>query len=336
MTGARWAHWTVGAACFWTSLGLSGLVAAAPPAALHESGGRSVVFELAEQPGQGPLQAEPRATLTLRLHGEPAGPQEMVAIVEGTLLTRVMVSLAPGEGPRSWQAEVSLDLPATTTGGGEEPSPNGQAARRDFRQRFHRVDVSFARLRGMGLTPFLHRSVYINLEPHPERKVEAKPEPAQPEAVPEVTQPVAPAVMTESAPLPGIEREPVSPVLDGVITESDLPLPKPIPVSVESMDYWQALEQRVTAQFRQRVRAKTSPIRLPRVQFRLYWDGVARMVALERSSGSQQVDQAGMDSVVDAHPFPPFPEHIADPYVDVHVDFAAPKPVPQPRGGKKR
>lgn len=297
-----------------------------------------MVFELAERPAQGTLRAGPRAALILRLHGEPAGQQEMVAIVEGTLLTRVMVSLVPGEGPRSWQAEVSLDRPAAGTDMEmeERPAPDGQAGRRDLRQRFHRLDVSFARLRGMGLTPFLRRSVYINLAPHPERTVEAKPEPAPPEAVPDVPRPVVPAVMIESAPLPGIERESVSPVLEGVITESDLPLPKPAPVAPVAMDYWQALEQRVTAQFRQRVRAKTPPTRLPRVQFRLYWDGVARTIALERSSGSYQVDLAGMDSVVGAHPFPPFPENMADPYVDIHVDFAAPKPAASPRGGKKR
>nr|MBI3612304.1 TonB C-terminal domain-containing protein [Nitrospirota bacterium] len=336
MIGARWAHWAVGAACFWASLGLSGLVAAAPPAARHESGDRSVVFELAERQGQGPLQAGPRFTLTLRLQGEPAGRQEMAAIVEGTLLSRVMVSLVPGEGPRSWQAEVLLDAPAAVPRASEKVAPSGETDRRDFRQRFHRVDVSFARLRGMGLTPFLRRSIYINLEPHPERKVEPKPEPAQPEAVSEIPQLVAPAVMTESAPLPGIERESVPPVLDGVITESDLPLPKPVPVAPVAMDYWQVLKQRVTAQFRQRVRTKTAPLRLPLVQFRLYWDGVARVIALERSSGSPQMDQAGMDSVVDAHPFPPFPEHITGSYVDVHVDFAAPKPAASPRGGKKR
>lgn len=294
-----------------------------------------MVFELTEQPAQGMHQAWSPSTLTLRLLGEPPGRQEMVAIVEGTLLTRVMVSLVPGEGPRSWQAEVNLDLPAAATGMGA-PSMNGPAGRRDLRQRFHRVDVSFARLHGMGLTPFLRRSIYINLEPHPERKVEAKPESAQPEAVPDIPQPVAPAVMTESVPLPGIERESVSPVLDGVITESDLPLPKPISVALESMDYWQALEQRVTAQFRQRVLAKRSPIRWPRVQFRLYWDGLARIIALERSSGNPHVDLAGMDSVVGAHPFPPFPENMADPYVDVHVDFATPKPAASPRGGKQR
>ncbi|MBM4132375.1 MAG: TonB C-terminal domain-containing protein [Nitrospira sp.] len=336
MTGARWPQWAVGVACLWASLGLSGLVAAAPPAARHESGDRSVVFELAEQPASGTLQTGPQVALTLRLHGEPAGPQEMVAIVEGTLLTRVMVSMVPGEGSRSWQAEVSLDLPTAGTGMEERPLPNGQAGRRDLRQRFHRVDVSFARLRGMGLTSFLRRSIYINLEPHPERKVEAKPEPAMPEAVPDIPQPVAPAVMTESAPLPGIERESVPPVLDGIITESDLPLPKPVPVAPVAMDYWQAVEQRVTTQFRQRVKAGTTSVRLPRVQFRLYWDGVARMIALERSSGSPQVDLAGMDSVVDAHPFPPFPDNISDLYVDVHVEFAAPKPAVPPRRGKKR
>ncbi|MFM8551611.1 MAG: TonB C-terminal domain-containing protein, partial [Nitrospiraceae bacterium] len=273
--------------------------------------------------------ARRRATLNVRLAGEPTGRQEIVAIVEGTLLTRVLVSMGPGEGPRSWQADVGLDLPDTEAG----PQPNREAALRDPRQWFHRVDVTFARMRGMGLTPFLRRSVYVNLEPHTERAAEVKPEPAQPEAVPEPPAPPVPPAVAESAPLPGIERESVSPVVDAAIAETDMPLPKPPPVAV---DYWQTLEQRVTAQFRQRVRAKALPVRLPRVQFRLYWDGIARTITLERSSGSLQLDQAGMDSVIDAHPFPPFPGNLTDPYVDVHVDFATPKPVASPRGGKRR
>jgi outer membrane biosynthesis protein TonB len=44
-------------------------------------------------------------------------------------------------------------------------------------------------------------------------------------------------------------------------------------------------------------------------------------VYLERTSGNQRVDQAGLDSVVEAHPFPPFPSTVTEPYVDVHVDF---------------
>lgn len=346
MTGVRWAQRLVGAACLCTTLVCGEFLTTATvgsPAyamlSLRESGSRSVAFGLTEEPAREGAVSEQRATLSIRLDGEPVGRQELVAIIEGTFFTRVMVSMVPGGGSGSWQAEMSLNLPAAAADMGGGQASKAEADRRDPRQRFHRIDVSFARLRGMSLAPFLRRSVYVNLEPHPERQLAAQQEAAPFEAVPDQPAPpqgAAPDVMTESAPLPGIERESVPPVLDGVITESDLPLPKPAPVPPLTMDYWQALEQRVTAQFGPRVKAKTAPARLPRVQFRLYWDGVARMIALERSSGSAQVDRAGMDSVVDAHPFPPFPDHITDRYVDVHVDFAAPKPAASPRAGKKR
>ncbi|MDE3035649.1 MAG: TonB C-terminal domain-containing protein [Nitrospirota bacterium] len=332
MKGARLAPWAVGAGCLWASLSLGGPAAALSPAVVSAGGDRSLAFVLTEPATQEAPASGTQAVLTLRLDGEPTERQEIVAIVEGTLVSRVMVSMVPGEGPRSWQAEVFLDAPTAGPGVSGKVAPSGEAGRSDPRQRFHRVDVSFAKLKGMHLTPFLHRSAYLNLDPRPERRIEAKPEPVTTEAAPNPPPPATP-VAAAPAPLPGIERESVAPVLDGIVTESDLPLPRPVPRSV---DYWQALEQRVTAQFRQRVRAGASSARLPRVQFRLYSDGVARVIALERSSGSPQVDRAGMDSVIDAHPFPPFPEHMAESYVDVHVDFAAPKPVASQRGGKRR
>lgn len=341
MTGARWTHRSIGILCVYVLLcageswaeGQLGEALHAPILA-RERGARSVVFELADRAARGERSAGQGAILTVRLEGEPVGRQELVAIVEGTLLSRVLISMVPGEGARSWQAEVSLarSRPVADRSAGERPKGESVPA---VLQGFHRVDVSFARLRGMGLAPFLRRSLYVNLEPHRERVIETKQEPPAEPAPDPVPIPVAPPVVAASALLPGIEREPVPPVQDALIAEADLPLPHMAVAPPPAQDYWQNVEQLVAAKFKQRVRTQLSPLQSPLVQFRLYWDGTVRMVALERSSGSPQLDQAGLGSVVDAHPFPPFPDRIAGSYVDVHVDFAAAKAVALRRTGRK-
>jgi TonB family protein len=61
--------------------------------------------------------------------------------------------------------------------------------------------------------------------------------------------------------------------------------------------------------------------RLPLVHFRLYTNGEAQLIEIERSSGDAEVDQAAILAVVNAHPFPPFPAWSPESHVDVHVNM---------------
>lgn len=61
--------------------------------------------------------------------------------------------------------------------------------------------------------------------------------------------------------------------------------------------------------------------RVPGIGFRLYANGEAQLIEVERSSGDLELDQAAVLAVVNAHPFPPFPPGTSDTHVDVHVDI---------------
>ncbi|MBS0171861.1 MAG: cell envelope integrity protein TolA [Nitrospira sp.] len=86
--------------------------------------------------------------------------------------------------------------------------------------------------------------------------------------------------------------------------------------------YWKMLQSLI----RQRLQAPggrrdTTPSRRgPGIGFRLYANGEAQLIEVERSSGDLTLDGAALLAVVNAHPFPPFPPGIPDRYMDVHVE----------------
>lgn len=60
---------------------------------------------------------------------------------------------------------------------------------------------------------------------------------------------------------------------------------------------------------------------MPGIGFRLYANGEAQLIEVERSSGDLDLDQAAVLAVVNAHPFPPFPPGTRDTHIDVHVEI---------------
>lgn len=81
--------------------------------------------------------------------------------------------------------------------------------------------------------------------------------------------------------------------------------------------YWKLLNTLIRQQLRSR--RSLSVRRMPVVHFRLYMNGEAQLIEIERSSGDTDLDQAAILAVVNAHPFPPFPSATGDSHVDVHV-----------------
>ncbi len=260
-----------------------------------------------------------RVAVSLRLLGLPAVHDEFVAIVEGTLLARVMVQLTQEPGFPTWQAKLSVEAPAG----------DAHLMARESRRAFHRLDITVARLRRMSFEPIMTRSAYVGLEPRGERTMEPPPRTDDPPADPTPPSPELPRAEERPAP-PGIEREPVQPVTEAIIAETDVPLPAPV---ARHPDYWDELRRRITHAFAEQVGKSRGAVkggRLPRVGFRLAWNGMAETIYLERSSGNRALDQAGLESVIEAHPFPPFPASIPDLYRDVHMDFADRPRTPAP------
>lgn len=108
-------------------------------------------------------------------------------------------------------------------------------------------------------------------------------------------------------------------LLDGHVEEEEL---VGTPTLAKQEGYWKKLQGLIRQ--RLRVDAGGRPAdtfrRGPGIGFRLYANGEAQLIEVERSSGDLSLDRAALLAVVDAHPFPPFPPGTTDPYIDVHVD----------------
>jgi TonB family protein len=90
--------------------------------------------------------------------------------------------------------------------------------------------------------------------------------------------------------------------------------------------YWKMLNGMLHRQLDfDRPSPRSSHVRgMPIVHFRLYTNGEAQLIEIERSSGNADVDQAAILAVVNAHPFPPFPTPSPDSHVDVHANISVP------------
>ena len=51
----------------------------------------------------------------------------------------------------------------------------------------------------------------------------------------------------------------------------------------------------------------------------MYASGIAQVIQLEKSSGARDVNDAGLQTIIHAQPFPPIPPDIGNDVVDVHV-----------------
>jgi len=254
---------------------------------------RGVHFELTQQDFTGDLQAGKPLTLSMSLEGVAPGTVPIVASCESILFKPQTVTLEP-------DAESSV-LKATVT---LEPIPQ---IRTSVHQNAARIQVTFARTRKDKLQRFMRRIVYVTLnrqEPSPE--------------------------MNEKPPLPmeellhgdliigdGVQPD-VTPVSTGEVVEEDL---MPLADPSQGQAYWKQVSYLVSRSWAHQVRAvRHGPSsETVRVQFRLYPNGRAQLIEIEKGSGSREINVAGIYAIVNAQPFPPFPTELGDEAVNVHV-----------------
>lgn len=89
--------------------------------------------------------------------------------------------------------------------------------------------------------------------------------------------------------------------------------------------YWKMLQGLIRRRMEDDLAShrNTAGRRMPGIGFRLYANGEAQLIEVERSSGDLELDQAALLAVVNAHPFPPFPVGTRDSHIDVHLDLPA-------------
>jgi len=257
---------------------------------------RSVDFELEDTEGNGVLPLGKALALSVQLNDVPAGDDPVVAVFEGSSFARRLVPLTPDPESDSLRASVTL-----------EPYPLGPTS---VQPKYLRIHVVFARLREMKLDRFLTRTLYVTT-----RQTQAAPEPVS------LTQSNQPDNADIGLPLDEAQPD-AAPVLIEGITEEDL-LPFPVPGQAQA--YWREVSRLISGRWGQGIgqRDQARPKQAVRVRFRLHANGEAQLIQVERSSGTREVDEAGMRAIVNAHPFPPFPADLDHSFVEVHVRMRA-------------
>jgi TonB family protein len=171
-----------------------------------------------------------------------------------------------------------------------------------------RIRVTLARAKANGLEEFMKRDVYITLGGPSEddgRDEEESSKIIMPEQV-------APDAAAPSRPP---EAGPASNV---TIAEEDL---LPLPVPAEAEGYWKQVSGLISRNWSRQVRQiRRAPSgETVRVRFKLYSSGVAQLIQVEKGSGARDINEAGIQSIIHAHPFPPLPADMSGELVDVHV-----------------
>lgn len=169
-----------------------------------------------------------------------------------------------------------------------------------------RLRVTFARAKITGLDEFFKRDVYVTLGDKPAEESETELTPAPPadsgDIDPEAVQKATEQVMAVNA----------------TIAEEDiLPLPPP----GESKAYWKQVSDLISRNWGRQVRSirRAPSSETVRVQFKMYASGVAQLIQLEKGSGARDLNDAGLQTIIHAHPFPPLPPEVGGEVVDVHV-----------------
>lgn len=249
-------------------------------------------FELNEQDSAGDLQTGKPLTLAITLGGVPPGPIPIVALCESILFEPQTVTLEPDTESSTLKAEITL-----------EPMPT---SRTSVHQKAARIQVTFARFRQDKFERFMKRIVYVTLDRQESPSDTVEPSNVRPEE-PSTSDLIVDEVQPD-----------VPPVSTARLAEEDLlPLADP----GRGKAYWQQVSLLVSRSWAKQVRGvrRGPSSETVRVRFKLYPNGRAQLIEIERGSGAREIDEAGIYAVVNAQPFPPLPEDVSDEAIDVHV-----------------
>jgi len=249
-------------------------------------------FELSQTSSGGELQSGKPLTIEITLGGVVQSSAPVVAICESVLFESQTATLDP-EGD-------SMTLKTTVT---LEPMP---MSRTSVRPKAARIQVSFARFRQDKFERFIRRVIYVTLNQQETPAAAVDPLSTKPEE-PAVTELIADEVQPDVLPVAG----------EALAEEDLLPFADP----GQGRAYWQHVSHLVSRSWARQVReTRRGPSgETVRVHFQLFPNGRAQLIEIEKGSGAREIDEAGIYSIINAQPFPPFPNELGDEAVDVHV-----------------
>jgi len=240
----------------------------------------------------GDPQIDKPVTLTIVLGGVTAGMTPVVATCESIAFQAQTVTLEP-------EVE-SMVLKGTVT---LKPI---LMSRTSVPPRAARIQVTFARSRQDKLERFMRRIVYVTMD----RSEPANEGSESPSVRPEESQ-------SEDVILDEVQPA-VEPVSTGALAEEDL---IPFASPGEGKAYWQHVSHLISRSWARQVRRiRHAPSsETVKVLFKMFPNGRAQLIEIEKGSGAREIDEAGIYAVVNAQPFLPFPSELGEDAVDVHV-----------------
>lgn len=256
---------------------------------------RRVAFDFAGLDASGDIHVGKPLKLSLTLYGTVQGHTPLIAICESIHFEQQIVTMEPDS--RSMEMHATAIL---------EPIAPGKLS---VSPKVARIQVTFARAQtDKKLERVMKRIVYVTLGTSvPQSNHDDLPpprlyEPGEEDAGDDDLPPEA------------------TPIADNSLAEENL-LPLPAPGPGPGPAYWQHVSAllsqswgRTTHQVRHAPSSETVHVR-----FRMYPNGRAQLIQIEKGSGSREINEAGIYAVVHAQPFPPFPEGVGLEPVDVHV-----------------
>lgn len=253
---------------------------------------RWVQFDLDQEESAADILSGKPITLTVTLGGVTQGSTPIVAICESVHFQSHTLTLEPDSVPMVLKGTVTL-----------EPIP---PSRTSVPPKVARIQVTFARSRQDKLERFMRRIVYVTLDPQEPASDSSEPPPVRPDELQNDD-----LIVDEVQP----DVEPVS--ISKMAEEDLMPLPSP----GEGTAYWQQISYLVSRSWSRHVRGiRHAPSgEAVKVRFKLYPNGRAQLVEIEKGSGAREIDEAGIHAIVHAQPFPPFPSGVGEDAVDVHV-----------------
>lgn len=249
-------------------------------------------LDFSQHDSGGDVLAGKAVTLTVTLGGVTQGAHPIVAVYECPLFESQLVTLEPDPESSTLKGTVTL-----------EPVPSGKIS---VHPKAARIQITFARSRKDKLERFMKRIFYLTLDQQEPTSDFGESPPSNPDEVANGN-----LIVEEVQP-------DVEPVSSGELAEEDLmPLAEP----GQGQAYWKHVSFLVSRSWAKHVRGvRRGPSgETVRVHFRLYPNGRAQMIEIEKGAGSHEINVAGIYAIVDAQPFPAFPAELGDEAVDVHV-----------------
>ncbi|HEX2056312.1 MAG TPA: energy transducer TonB, partial [Nitrospiraceae bacterium] len=257
---------------------------------------RWVQFELMESEKSGVVRVDKDLVLSITVGGISSSADSILAVIESPVFQSQTVSLSQDSNPATYQGTAILE-PKSTSKSLTTVHPKAT-----------RIRVTLARAKASGLEEFMKRDVYITLG-----------EPTEGDGEDEVDSPklVMPEEAEPDSP-PAAKPAGAGPAAHVAIAEEDL-LPLPEPAEAEA--YWKQVSGLISRNWSRQVRQiRRAPSgETVRVRFKLYSSGVAQLIQVEKSSGARDINEAGIQTIIHAHPFPPLPADMSGELVDVHV-----------------